>query len=81
MAAREPPERRAAERPRLAATALEQFASLRFDRAEANVRKATERIHAQRVIFGSRLLMGAISGGERNGERPWLISRRFRFES
>jgi len=31
---------------RLAATALEQLADLRFDRAEANMRKAAMRIHA-----------------------------------
>jgi len=33
---------------RLAATALEQLADLRFDRAEANMRKAAVRIHAHR---------------------------------
>jgi hypothetical protein len=33
---------------RLAATSLEQLAGLRFDRAEANMRKAAERINAHR---------------------------------
>ena len=33
---------------RLAATALEQLAALRFDRAEVNMRKAAVRIHAHR---------------------------------
>ncbi len=46
VAARDPPEGRSAERHPLAATALEQLAGLRFDRAEANMRKAAVRIHA-----------------------------------
>jgi len=48
VAAREPQKDELLSAIRQAATALEQLAVLRFDRAEVNMRKAAECIHAHR---------------------------------